>query len=367
MRAIVIMAGGSGKRFWPLSRETRPKQLLALAGERTMVAETVERAATLVGRDQVYIVAGPHLREGLQAAVDLPAENFLTEPEGRNTAPCLAFAAAVIAARHGAETVMGVLAADSLIRDVETFDRNADLAFEYAERHDALMTLGIRPDHPNTGFGYLEVGPAVHEDERGTVHRVESFREKPDEATAREYVDAGNYLWNSGMFYWKIATFMEGLSENAPALAEGALRIRKAVGEDDFDAVVREVFDGWEKISIDYALMEKADNVYAVAGEFDWDDVGTWEALARTFPTDNEGNLVVGDAVTMDTRDCIVHCKPTQALPEGHTQPLVATLGVEDLVIVQCQGAVLVCARDRVQDIKELLGRIEEAGHGEHL
>ena len=368
MRVVVIMAGGSGERFWPLSRQDRPKQLLALTSDRPMLAEVTDRAASLVGASNVFVVAGPHLEEPIRRALEsLPHDNLLIEPMGKNTAPCLAFSAAVIGKRFGPETVMGVLSADSLIRGTETFDRNVDLAFECAEREDVLVTLGIRPSHPDTGFGYLEIGPAITppEDKRGTAHRVKSFREKPDEETACRYVESGDYLWNSGMFFWEISVLQDGLARHASEIARGAQEIADAIGTPNYDTVARRVFENWPKISIDYALMEKADNVRAVAGEFDWDDLGTWTALARAYALDSDGNLALGKCVALDTSDAILYNRSEGAL--GNNSPLLVSIGVKDLVVVHTGSTVLVCHRDRVQDIKLALAALREKGYNEYL
>lgn len=374
MRFAVIMAGGSGERFWPLSRRTRPKQILPLTGEKTMLAQTVERADAVVGLENVYIVAGsmltPRIRAGLEG---IPERNFLTEPEGRNTAPCLAFAAAVLAARYGDEASMCVLTADHLIRNVEVFSQNADLAFECAEKNDMLMTVGIQPTHANTGFGYLEMGASLQEDERGGARRVLSFREKPDEATARQYVESGDFLWNSGMFFWRIGTLIEAFRLHCPEIHEGIGKIRDATDTERFQEVLEATFKTWPSESIDYAVMEKAGNVGAVASRFDWDDVGTWTALGRIHPLDAENNLLVGDCVAVDSRNCIVHNQPLDSLgPDSREKnrsekPLIAMLGVEDLIVVASDGAFLVCHRDREQDIKKLLKTLRERGHEERL
>lgn len=363
MRVIVVMAGGSGERFWPMSRKARPKQLLPLTSEKTLLGETLVRAQALVDSSRVYIVAGaaltPKIRE---MAGFLPPENFLAEPVGKNTAPCLAFAAGVIGRRHGNETAMAVMSADSRIADVDRFRANADLAFEQAEREDVLMTLGIRPTRPDTGFGYLEIGPSLHEDRRGTVHRVESFREKPDEETARRYVGSGNFLWNSGIFFWRVSTLMAAFDAHCPEFSAGACKIGDSLGGADCEKATAEAFAAWPSISIDYAVMEKAHNVRAVPGEFDWDDVGTWNALARMHPLDEAGNLLSGNAVAIDARDCVIYNESRSERPADAPRTLIAALGVENLVIVQSGCSVLVCRRDRVQDIKQALQRLREEG-----
>jgi len=368
VRVIVVMAGGSGERFWPMSRRARPKQLLPLTGEKTLLGETLARAQALVDSSRIYIVAGAALtRKIREIAGFLPPENFLVEPVGKNTAPCLAFAAGVIGRRHGEETAMAVMSADSRITDVDRFRANAEIAFEQAEREDVLVMLGIRPTHPNTGFGYLEIGPPLREDRRGTVHRVESFREKPDEETARRYVDSGNFLWNSGMFFWRVSTLMAAFDAHCPEFSAGARKIGDALRGAGCEKAAAEVFDGWASISIDCAVMEKAHNVRAVPGEFDWDDVGTWNALARMHPLDEAGNLLSGNAVAIDTRDCIIYNESRSAGLADAPKPLIAALGVEDLVIVQSGCSVLVCRRDRAQDIKQALQRLREEGFEECL
>jgi mannose-1-phosphate guanylyltransferase len=371
MRVVVIMAGGSGERFWPLSRKLRPKQVLALTGDRSMLEETVDRAARVVERRHVHIVAGPALMPSLRALLpDLPAENFLTEPMARNTAPCLAFAAAVLARRYGPETTMGVITADHLIEDLDTFARNISLAFEYAEAAPRLVVVGIRPAYPNTGFGYVEFGPVARENAEGRVYEVEGFREKPDQATAERYVASGHHYWNSGMFYWRISTLLAAFEAYTPELAAGARRIGEAFGTPGYEDVVRQVFEGWPSISIDYAVMEKAANVAGVAAEFDWDDIGTWTALARSHPVDDHGNFVSGRALLVETENSIVFNgadAPAAGPSERRRPPLVATLGVKDLIVVATADAVLVCPRDREQDVKRLLAALREQGHTEYL
>lgn len=362
------MAGGSGERFWPLSRRLRPKQLLPITSDIPMLAEAVERGWKIPKVEQVYVVAGAQLRAGIQLALPgFPPANLLVEPLGKNTAPCLAFAAAVLGARHGWDTSMAVFTADSLIRDIDAFARNADLAFEMAEQQDVLMTFGAKPREANTGFGYLEAGEAEKSDARGVVRRVDAFREKPDLETAREYATSGHHFWNTGMFVWKCAALRTAMEAFAPELAAGAEKIAQAYGTDSYASELESVFAEWPKISIDYAVMEKATNVYLVEAEFDWDDVGTWNALARTRPLDAAGNLQLGRSVMLDTRNTVLY--NADWLP-GHPDapmPLIATLGVENLVVAAAEGTVLICHRDRVQDIKLILQQLRDENKTEYL
>lgn len=372
MRVIVIMAGGSGTRFWPLSRKARPKQMLPMAGTQTMIAQSVDRARRLVANENVYVVAGAHLTEGLKSAVDgLPDENFLVEPEGRNTAPCLAFAAAVVAARHSADTLMGVLTSDHLIGNMDAFEKNVNMAFEYAAEKGQLMTIGITPTMPHTGYGYLELGEVEAEDGRGCVRKVLAFHEKPNEAKAKEYVESGHYLWNSGMFFWKVADLLSAFQTHCPELAEGAETIRQSVNTEAYESTVHDVFMNWPSDSIDYAVMEKADNVGAVASSFQWDDLGTWSALMHINDLDSAGNLLVGKCVAMETSNSILHNLPMGQCSvkgcAGGCAPLLATLGVDDLIVVHSPAAILVARRDREQDIKQLLQAVKEQGLEEYL
>ncbi len=369
MRVAVIMAGGSGERFWPLSRHDRPKQFLPLTGDTSMLRDTVERAARIVGIENVYIVAGtaliPAIRRDLAGRV--AEANFIAEPEGKNTAPCLALAAAAISHRHGPNTLMGIFTADHLIRNLDILTSNVELAFDCATHQKALVTIGIRPTYPNTGFGYLELGPVTFSNERGAVYQVAHFHEKPDAATARVYVEAGRFLWNSGMFFWRIETLMQAFRDHCPELAEGAARIASAWGTDTRERTVREVFAAWPSISIDYAVMEKAAGVCAVTSEFDWDDVGTWSALARIHPLDAAGNLLTGEVAALDTRNCIVFNRPLSEGGPAESKFLVATLGVEDLIVVHAGDALLVCHRNREQDLKKLLKTLREQGREGYL
>jgi mannose-1-phosphate guanylyltransferase len=368
MRVILIMAGGTGERFWPLSRRLRPKQLLPLTSDLPMLGEAVQRGWKVPGVEHVYIVLGPHLVPAVQQALPgFPPDHLLVEPQGKNTAPCLAFAATVVAMRHGWDTSMAVFTADSLIRDVDAFARNADLAFEMAEQQDVLVTFGAKPREANTGFGYLEAGDAGAHDERGVARPVHAFREKPDFETAQNYVASGRHFWNTGMFVWKCSALKAAMQKTAPELAQGADRIAQAYGTERYLSQLEAVFAEWPKISIDYAVMEKAPNVYLVEADFDWDDVGTWNALARTRPVDPNGNLQLGRSVMLDTHNTVLYNADWLPGHPGAPVPLVATLGVENLIVAAAEGTVLICHRDRVQDIKEVLQQLRNENKTEYL
>jgi len=349
------MAGGSGERFWPLSRKSRPKQLLRLtAGGQTMLGEAVDRARAVCGSENVWIAASPHLRAPISAALEgFPSHDILAEPHKRNTAGCLVWVAANLLAREPdarANWSMAVVTADHRIVPTEGFARTARAALETVEREGGLATIGIPPTRPETGFGYIEVGPEVSETEGIAVHAVERFREKPSLEDARAYVESGRFLWNSGMFFWTLDGFMTELETADPNLAGAIPPIAEALaGQDEIEA--SRLFEALPSISIDYALMERARRVFVARAEFQWDDLGSWDALDRSFPRDGAGNVAVGDTVLVDTRDCVVY--------SANPQVVTAVVGMEDVVVVVTDDAVLVCPKSRSQEVRRV---VEELG-----
>lgn len=353
----VILAGGKGERFWPLSTSRHPKQLLALAGGRPLIAQAVERLQGLLPPDRVLIITGADLVPACRAAApDLPAENLIGEPCGRDTAPAVALAAALVRAR-GAKGVFAILTADHVIGGLDRFQATLRAGFTLAEREDRLVTIGIAPTEPSTGFGYIEAGEALETREGVAFHRVARFVEKPDRATAEAYLASGRYAWNSGMFIWSEAALTRAFRRQAPELAALADRLAPQAGRAGFQKELQAAYAAAKKISIDYALLEKADNLVMARGEFPWDDVGSWPALARHLPADAAGNALRGDTALLDARGNLV-------VSEGR---LTALIGVENLVVVQAEGATLVCPRDRAQDVKKLVERLRAGGRHEDL
>jgi len=350
-RVAVIMAGGAGERFWPMSRRQRPKQLLRLTGTRTLLEEAVERIEGLVGYDSIYIATGvdqaPLVRRTLPL---LPPENIWCEPVGRDTAACLSFALAHLG-RHGADSTMIVLTADHSIRPVERFHADCEAAFDVAERADVLVTFGVQPTRPDTGFGYIELAEKEADYDGSLVYRVRRFREKPNADTAHTFVQAGNFLWNSGMFVWRASVLRQALEEHAPEMAHACAEMSGALSAPQERELLRRIFERVPKLSIDYAVMERAHNVRCVRATFKWDDIGAWSSLARLHPTDPDGNTIIGKAVTVDTSNSIVYIDEGEA---GEEAPVVATLGVKDLVIVVTSDAILVCHREEAQRVKQL-------------
>ncbi|PKN35500.1 MAG: mannose-1-phosphate guanylyltransferase [Deltaproteobacteria bacterium HGW-Deltaproteobacteria-19] len=354
---IVIMAGGRGTRFWPRSRDRKPKHLLDILSERTIIQETVDRLLPLVPPERILIVTGrTHAAELARQLPDIPAENILIEPMGRNTAPCIGLAAHFVR-RLDPGAVMAVLPADHLITDGGRFLDVLRAAAEAAAPGHHLVTIGINPTAPETGYGYLELG-----EEEGTargekVWQVRSVREKPDRETAQAFLAEGCYVWNSGMFVWTAAAIIDAIGQWLPDLAGGLARIDTALGTDRENAVLEDVYPGLPSISVDYGVMEKADNVLVLRGDFGWSDVGSWDALWEVSPKDPSGNVLKGSVAVTGTRNSLVVARDR----------LVALAGVEDLIVVDTEDALLVCRRGDSQRVKELVDLLEKEGLTQYL
>jgi len=346
MRFAVIMAGGSGERFWPLSRKLRPKQLLRLTDpDVTMLEEAVNRIAPLLGRDNVFIATSAHLAAPIRKAAIVAPENVLAEPDKRNTLGCLAWVAASILARYGEtgrHATLSILTADHKIDDPDQFRDDHTLAITIAEETDSLVTLGIKPNRPDTGFGYIEFGEQVD----SHTSRVKMFREKPDLATAKSFLEQGNFLWNSGMFTWKVSTFCDELAAVDPASAALVLSMAEALEKAHEDHAIT-LFRQLPNISIDYALMEKSSKVFCVRASFPWDDVGSFDSLLRTMPLDEQGNVSIGHVVAKDCSGCVLY---------NDTEDRVLTaVGLRDMILVQTGDAVLMAAISDAQRVKEIV------------
>lgn len=352
----VIMAGGSGERFWPVSRRLRPKQLLCLTDpEKCMLEEAIERILPLVPSDKIFIASNVLLQQPLRDALDqIPHENILCEPMRRNTAGCLVYAAAHALARWGDEAgdlLMAVTTADHRIGDLELFQDTVQAALNTAAEHDALVVMGIKPTRVETGYGYIEIAESGHpiSSENGIeIYPAASFREKPKPEDAERYVQSGRFYWNSGMFFWKISTFINALQIHAPELARGAVSLANAMQRKDEDEV-KTIFEQLPDKSIDYALMEKAENVYMAVGEFTWDDVGAWDSLTRLHPADAQGNVALGDPVLIDCRNVTVYNEP------GAEKMAVGIVGMENIMVVASEDGILICPKDRAQDVRKVV------------
>jgi mannose-1-phosphate guanylyltransferase len=355
-RYAVIMAGGRGERFWPRSRSERPKQFLTLAGDRSLLQQTVDRLAPMFAPDHVYVVLGQnHLALAREQLPDLPAENFIVEPVGRNTAPCIGLAAIHIH-RKTPDAAMLVCPADHLIQGEEAFMRCLEQGFLRADQEQALVTIGIIPSRPETGYGYIQrEDQELEQDPR--VYSVRRFVEKPDLERAKEFVRTGKYYWNSGIFIWNVAVILEQIQTHLPDLHAGLQTIRHCIGEDSEENVLAEIFPGLPSISIDYGVMEKAPRIFMVEGDFGWDDLGSWGALASIAETDQNGMSVKGTFVGHGNNNCFVRS-------DGM---LVAAVGLQDMIIVQDGNVILICPRERTQDVKELVSMLKENSMDEYL
>ncbi len=350
-RFSVIMAGGVGTRFWPWSRKRTPKQLLALASERTMLEDTAARVRGLVPDENIIVVTAKHTRAAVAESLPwLPRASILCEPVGRNTAPCIGWAALEVAAREP-DGVMVVLAADHVIEPKGEFHRALRTAFSFADSGDYLTTFGVPAREPSTGYGYIKAGRAL--DGPHGAFSVEAFIEKPSPAKARRYVKDGKYYWNSGMFAWKASTILEEFATHLPELARNLERMdgRRRNGVVP-QRVVDSVYPGLDAVSIDYGIMEKSGRVAVLPAAFEWSDIGSWEAVAELWPSDEAGNRSRDPLLVVDAADNVV---------ASNGKP-VALLGVEGLVVVDCGDALLVCRRERCQDVRKLVEEAADRG-----
>lgn len=344
----LILAGGIGSRLWPRSRESSPKQLLELISRQSMLQETVARVEPLVSPEHIIIMTN----QGYVAAVreqlsDVPPENVIGEPAIRGTASAVGYGAAVIA-RHDPSAVMFSLHADHHMRDVDGFRRALQAAAEVAGE-GYLVTLGIQPEYPEAGYGYIERGEALGTFRGQAAYRVARFTEKPDAGQARAFVESGRYYWNSGLFTWQVSTILDAFAQYMPDTHEKLQMMALAIGTDQELETLEQVWPTLENQTIDYGIMERAERVAVVPADFGWSDVGTWNALFDLMDADDDGNVVVGDHVGMDTRDSFIYS-------DGR---LITTIGVENLIVVDVGDVVLVCPRDRAQDVKAIVDRLK--------
>jgi mannose-1-phosphate guanylyltransferase len=342
----VIMAGGSGTRFWPLSRSARPKQLLPLgSGDTSLLRATVERIQEVIPASRTLIVTSETLAARVREELpEVPAENILAEPVGRNTAPCVGWAASVVA-RRDPSAVLVVLPADHHIADQPTYLSILRRAIEAAREGD-MVTVGIRPSRPETGYGYIELGEEV----APSVHRARRFVEKPDELRARQFLASGKFLWNSGMFFFRADEVLSSVRTFLPGLGAVLARYDEAAKTGDEAAVVRETYPTLPDISIDHGIMEKAQRVLVVPGDFGWSDVGSWTSAWELAQRDAQGNAVFADLVAVDVEGSYVRA------PEGK---VVALVGVHDLVVVDTGDALLIMPRDRSQDVRAVVNELK--------
>ena len=351
-RFVVIMAGGRGERFWPQSRLKRPKHLLPIVGDAPMLTQTIRRLDGLVPVDRIFVITNVEQRESvLETCPELRPECVIGEPVGRDTAAAVGLAALLVE-KEGDDSSFALLPADHVILDATGFQKTLETAFETAEAEDQLVTVGIRPTFPSTGYGYLEKGDGVGEYAGRSVAAVKRFVEKPNLEKAEEYLNSGNYFWNAGMFIWRPSVILEEIDRLVPKLSEGLRELKQFwAASGNLDQAMNQVYPELEKISIDFAVMEKAKQVTMVESSFDWDDVGEWSAIERHYPKDQNENVFKGDGVALDSSGNLTFSE------SGHC---ITLLGVKNLIVVQSGDATMVCHKDRAQEVKALAQAVGE-------
>ena len=352
MLHAVIMAGGSGTRFWPASRMNRPKQLLDLSGDKTMIQATVERLHDLVSPDRVLIVTNQRLVDPIREQLpELPVESVLGEPCKRDTAPCIGVAAAWVA-KSDPDAIMVVMPSDHVIKDIPAFQTAISEAKKLVEQNpQRLITFGIRPSYPAESFGYIEREKPIEGSEIVSAYRVKQFREKPKVEVAREYLASGNFYWNSGIFVWKAQTILDQLEQHEPEMFGHIQTIGESVGTPEFGSVFNDTFSKIVGKSIDYAVMENSNDVITIEATFDWDDVGSWQALARLRGEDDKGNTIAAKHLGIDTEGTIIR---------GEDDHLIVTLGIKNCLVVHTQDATLVADKSKEEAVRDVVKLLDE-------
>jgi len=345
------MAGGKGARFWPRSREKKPKHLLDILSEKTIIQETVDRIKQLISPDNILVVTGKkHARTLIKQLPEIPLRNIIIEPEGKNTAACIGLAALHIR-KMVPDDIMVVLPSDHAINDSRKFISVINAAANVAAQENGLVTIGIKPSSIQTGFGYIEQANSFKRLADEEVFRVKSIREKPGFQQAAEFVQSGNFFWNSGMFIWKASVILKEIERWLPDLYAGLAKINEALGSPREAAIVPRVYKKLASVSIDYGVMEKADNVFMIPGDFGWSDVGSWDALWEISPKDIKNNVLLSDsqAILEDSEGSLVYSP----------RKLTALVGVKDLIIVETKDALLICKKGRSQDVKKIVEKMD--------
>ena len=348
MSVGLIMAGGFGKRLWPVSRVDHPKQLLSFESQESFLQATYRRTCRLFGVEETYLILREELKEKVLSHLSsVPPGNIIVEPQGRDTAPCIGFASVWLETRKG-NVSMVVLPSDHLIRDEEKFARVIRAAAQLAKK-GYLVTIGIKPTRAETGYGYLELGKGMDEWGGVPVFEVERFTEKPSHKKAKEFFEQGNFLWNGGIFAWKSSVILQEMKKYLPKLYSGLVRIQKALGTSEEEKVVRGVYPSLPKISIDYGIMEKAKGVVAIPGDFFWDDIGNWQALERVFTKNEHGNIIRGLVEEEESSNCIFI---------NAEDKILGAIGVSDLIVVNTENGALVVRKEQAAKVRDLVDRL---------
>lgn len=353
----VIMAGGGGTRFWPLSRHKTPKQLLNLTGKDLMVNEAIDRLSYTVDKKDIFIVTNKSQVEAMIDATKgrLFAEHILSEPSARNTAACIGYAAMEILKKYG-EGIMVITPSDAYIKDNAGFTRILTEAVKAAEETDKLITIGINPTFPSTGYGYIKFDKSNN----SSAKKVYEFKEKPDEETAKKYISTGEYVWNSGMFIWKASVILKKFKELVPDIYADIEKIGNSMGKNEEYTVINDIYPNIRSISVDYGIMEKSasnGDVYVVPGEFGWNDVGSWDMMDVLHNSDENGNIILGDVLAVNTTNSVIYSD----------KKFVTAVGLDNIVVVETSDAVMVCRKDKAQDVKLIVEALKKEGREELL
>lgn len=353
----LIMAGGSGTRFWPRSRTKKPKQYLNIFGEKSLIQETVQRFSQFMPEERIYIISARAQKDVLEEQIsELPMENFIYEPEGKNTLPAIGLAALFIADKDP-DGILVVSPSDHLIQNEPLFTQTIESATLIAEKTNGIVTIGITPKYPATGYGYVQTADEVRMGQLIRSYSVQQFVEKPNHEVASGYLKRGGFFWNSGIFVFRVSAFLESVKNFAPKLYADLMRIKDSIGTEQFATSLDEIYRNVESISIDYGILEKAKNVFLVQGDFVWNDLGSWEEVYKYEQKDENQNAARGQVILLDTRNSYVYA------PDS----LVAVVGLEDVIVVQEGNTILVCKRDRAEDIKQVVGEISKRNLDNYL
>ncbi|MBW8308894.1 MAG: hypothetical protein K0M45_04570 [Candidatus Paracaedibacteraceae bacterium] len=350
----VIMAGGGGTRFWPLSRQALPKQLLNLSGKDLMINETIDRITANIPKQDIFVVTNVAQVEKMKECVDgrIEDNHILAEPSARNTAACIGYAAFEIIKKYG-DGIMCIFPSDHYIKNLTEFNRIIEDGIRAAEANNTLVTVGINPTFPATGYGYIR----YDKNENTIAKKVIEFKEKPDFETAKSYVESGNYAWNSGMFIWKASTILQNFQRYLPEVYDYLQQIAESMNTPKEYETLSWIYPLIPSISIDYGIMEKSNEVVVISGDFGWNDVGSWDMLDALYDADDNGNVVHGEQININTTNCISYS----------SGKLIATVGLDNVVIVETADAILVCDKNKVQDVKLVVELLKEQGKKHYL
>lgn len=353
----LIMAGGSGTRFWPRSRKAKPKQFLTIFGDESLIQSTISRFGNFIADENMYIVSNKGQQEVLEEQTSrLPIENLIYEPVGRNTLPAIGLAALFIA-KNDPDGMMVVSPADHLIKNDSLFQETIESAVKIADGKDGIVTIGITPNAPATGYGYIEIANEIQIGQSIRSFAVNRFVEKPKLETAMQYLASGKFFWNAGIFVFKVSVFLNAVEKYAPELFMGLQQIAATIDTEKYEDTLNEIYPNLESISVDYGIMEKADNVFLVQGDFVWNDLGSWEQVYQYGEKDEDQNAAVGEVIFRDTRNSYAWA----------SDGLLAVIGLDNVIVVKEENMLLVCKRDRAEDIKQVVDEIKARNLGQYL